>query len=186
MGLDVGGTQITQASSVLTINTGASMTMRSTGPVLRPQQTQFIAIGTGEWVYIEGWYKMPFQTAPVNVNSCYSTANARFTAPVNGWYFFEAHSYLLKDNANNGYYFHPVFAVNGGISTATVSGSPNYRLRGYGEPIATYCSGGIYQTYALVAGDYVEHHIYASGGWNGSTGNRYYGSHNRFTGFLLG
>ena len=52
MGLDIGGNLITQASSVLTINTGASMRMLSAGGVVRPSQTQFIAWGAGDWLYL--------------------------------------------------------------------------------------------------------------------------------------
>jgi len=186
MGIDIGGNTITQAASALTINTGVSMTMLSTGGVLRPKQPQFIAAGTGAWGYIEGWYVMPFNNVLLNVGACYD-GNSRFTAPVTGWYFFQVCTYLLKDHANDGYYFHPVFAVNGDIGGRAVNPAcAQYRIRSYGENIATYTDGQITQAYALVAGDYVEHKLYSSGGWNGSTGNRHYGSQSRFTGFLLG
>jgi C1q domain len=187
MGIDIGGNQITQASSVLTINTGASMRMLSAGGVSRPQHPQFIAIGTGtDWVYItpDGqWNKMPFANVTVNVGSCYSGALSRFTAPVAGSYFFQASVYLLKDGANAGYYWHPLFYVNGLPGGGTVNtASANYRLRGYGQNTATYSDSDIRQVYQLAAGDYVEHYLYSTG----AGGNRYYGPQSRFTGFLLG
>ena len=43
MGIDIGGNTITQASSVLTVDTGVPMRLLSTGPVVRPNQSQFIA-----------------------------------------------------------------------------------------------------------------------------------------------
>jgi hypothetical protein len=186
MGIDIGGNTITQASAVLTINTGASMRMLSAGGVSRPQHPQFIAIGTGDWVYItpDGqWNKMPFGNASVNVGSCYSAALSRFTAPVTGSYFFQASAFLLKDGANPGYYWHPSFYVNGLISGGIVNTAyGNYRLRGYGQTIATYCDSDIRQIYQLAAGDYVEHWFYSTG----AGGNRYLGTQSRFTGFLLG
>jgi hypothetical protein len=187
MGLDIGGNQITQSSSVLTINTGASMRLLSAGGVVRPQQPQFIAYGTGDWTYLlpnGNWNKMPFAGAQINVNACYNASLSRFTAPVAGAYFFQACCYLLKDGANNGYYFHPLFAVNNALGGGTVNPAyGNYRLRGYGQNIGTYLDSDVRQIYQLAAGDYVEHFVYSSGDANG---NRYYGPQCRFTGFLLG
>lgn len=194
MGLDIGGNQITQASSVLTVNTGASMKILSAGGVVRPQQIQFTAVGNPAlgWVYLappeSSWNKMPFTTATINVNGCYNTSLSRFTAPVSGWYFFQAgNGHLLKDLVSDGYYFHPMFWVNGSASGGVVNTAyGNYRLRGYGQNIATYNIGHITQLYALNAGDYVEYYLYSNGGWNGANGNRYYVPYGRFTGLLLG
>jgi hypothetical protein len=190
MGLNVGGNLITQGivlgSAVLTINTGVTMTMLSTGGVVRPNQIQFQAKGnpSGAVTFADGvWTKMPFPNAVTNVNSCYSAANARFTAPVGGRYFFQASSYLLKNGANNAYYWHPIFAVNGSLSGRVVNTAyPNYRLRGYGVPGASYLDSHITQLYELVAGDYVEHHVYCTGAGQ----SVYTPEYMRFTGFLLG
>ena len=188
MGLNVGGNLITRSASVLTINTGsASMTMRSAGGVVRPKQVQFQAYNPAgsQWILLgDGvWTKLPFPSTAVNINSCFDTVNSRFTAPVTGMYFVQASAYLVKNNANNGYYFHPVFGVNGALSGRLVNPSyPNYRIRGYGVSIGTYCDGHITQVYELIAGDYVEYFLYTSGGGN----SNYNPAHMRFTGFLLG
>jgi C1q domain len=188
MGLDVGGNLITQAGSVLTVNTGVSMTMNSAGGVLRPNQIQFQAVGNpgGTWTnFTQGaWNVIPFSTVITNVNSCYNPATSRFTAPVNGEYFFQACcGHLLKDGASDSYYWHPVFAVNGALGGRAVNTAyPYYRIRGYGCPIAAYFDSHITQVYDLLAGDYVEHQVYS----NGSPTNRYYTPYTRFTGFLLG
>jgi hypothetical protein len=192
MGLDVGGNIITQASSVLTMNTGANLLLRSTGGVVRPSQPLFTAIGgtTAAWVYwtTEQIYnKVTFTNVTTNVGSCYSAATSRFTAPVAGSYFFQYSIYLLKDVASDGTYFHPLYYVNGSAATGTAGpSSGNYRLRGYGLPMQTYVDGQAFQIYQLAAGDYVEAYIYSNGGWNGSIGNRRYPPQERFTGFLLG
>ena len=187
MGLDIGGNQITQASSLLTVSTGAAMYIRSTGGVVNHGQIQFIAIGNQvtTWVNFTNatWNIMPFPNAAVNVSSCYNTANSRFTAPVTGMYFFQASCYILKDGVSNGYYFHPSFAVNGGLGVRAVNTAyPNYRIRGHGVSIASYFDSHITEIYELVAGDYVEHMIYSTG----TPTNRYHTPYQRFTGFLLG
>lgn len=188
MGLNIGGNLITQASSVLTLNTGSGdMRLISTGAVRRPTQVQFQATGNtaAAWVDLaNGWNVVSFPMAPVNVNACFNTTNSRFTAPVDGMYFFQASCYLVKDGANAGYYWHPVFGVNGTYSPShnVNPGIPNYRLRGHGMGIATYEDSHITQVYQLYAGDYVEHYIYSTG----SPLNRHHVPYQRFTGFLLG
>lgn len=190
MALDIGNNAITQGVSGLVITTtAASMTLNPNGIILRPGHTVFQAIGaqTGTWVYwtTDGWQKVPFATANPNVGSCFSVVNSRFTAPVTGRYFFQASAYLMKDHANNGYYFHPNFWVNGGQATNGAT-SASLRLRGYGIAANTYLDSQTTQVIALNAGDYVEHYCYSAGGWNGTNGNRYYPNYTRFTGFLLG
>jgi hypothetical protein len=185
MGLNIGGNTITQASSVLTVSAGAAMQMRSAGAVVRPNQCQFQAIGNQAITWVDfpvsTWNKMPFVTALLNINACYSTATSRFTAPVAGMYLFQASCWILKDGANDGYYFHPIFGVNGQIAGGTAAGQINYRIRGYGIPFASYSDSQITQVYSLAAGDFVEHYIYTSPG-----PSRYHAPYQRFTGFLLG
>jgi hypothetical protein len=186
MGIDIGGNAITQASSVLAINTGVSMSLLSAGSVVRPNQIQFQAYGNQvtTWVnFTQGaWNIMPFPNVVVNINSCFNTTTSRFTAPVTGMYFFQASCYILKDGASDGYYWHPVFYVNGGASGSVNTGYPNYRIRSYGVPVASYHDSHITQVYLLNAGDYVEHICYS----NGAPTNRYHTPYQRFTGFLLG
>jgi hypothetical protein len=187
MGLDIGSNLITQASSVLTVDTGVPMRLLSTGPVARPNQCQFLAIGNQAttWVnFTQGtWNVMPFPTTEVNINTCFNTTTSRFTAPVTGMYFFQVCCWILKDGANDGYYWHPCFAVNGDLGGRAVNTAyPNYRIRGYGWPGATYETTGITEVYSLTVGDYVEHQVYSTG----APTNRYHSPYQRFTGFLLG
>lgn len=185
MGLDIGGNQITQNGSVLTINTGASMALLLAGAVRRPNQCQFIAHGssTAAWVrFVVGWNKLPCPTASVNVNACYDTANTRFVAPVAGIYFFQASVFLNKIAAIDSHYMHPLFAVNGSFGAGTVNPDyPDYRIRGYGQPTTAYLDTHVTQIYSLAAGDYVEHYCFSN-----VTENQWYQPYLRFTGFLLG
>ena len=193
MGLDVGGNIITQASSVLTMNTGANLLLRSTGGVVRPSQPLFTAIGgtTAAWVYwtTEQIYnKVTFTNVTTNVGSCYSAATSRFTAPVAGSYFFQYSIYLLKDVASDGTYFHPLYYVNGfcgdrhcrSLAVATTVYVAD------GLPMQTYVDGQAFQIYQLAAGDYAEAYIYSNGGWNGSIGNRRYPPQERFYRLSIG
>jgi hypothetical protein len=186
MGLDIGGNIITQAGAVLTINTGKPMMLRSDGGVVRPNQIQFVAVGvTAGWVaFVDAqWQKMAFPSALVNVNACYDTVNSRFTAPVTGMYFFQASCYCVKNSVSDGYFWHPMFAINGSLGVRTVNESyPDYRIRGHGQPIATYVDTDVREIYSLVAGDYVEHYTYCTGANN----SNWIPSQSRFTGFMLG
>jgi hypothetical protein len=186
MALDIGGNLISQSSSVLTITAGAAMQLRATGSVSRPNNCQFQAGGNaaGAWVTLSDtvFNKMPFATPFINDDACYSAANARFTAPVAGTYFFEASCYLVKNGASDAYYFHPMFFVNGSGSLGVAGDNPNYRIRGHGMSIASYTDSHVTQVYSLAAGDYVEHQLYCNCAGTG----QYYAAYTRFTGFLLG
>jgi hypothetical protein len=187
MALDIGGNLITSNTSVLTVNTGVSMTMLTTGGVVRPKQIQFQAIGNQgtAWVNFTDatWNKLPFPTTLVNINSCFDTTNSRFTAPVTGWYFLQASAYIVKNAASDAYYFHPIFAVNGNLNGRINTSYPNYRIRGYGIPFGCYHDTQITQVYELTAGDYVEHYTYVSAM---ASSGQYHSPYQRFTGFLLG
>jgi hypothetical protein len=186
MGIDIGGNKITQASAVLTVDTGVPLRLLSNGTVVRPSQALFIAKGSAAgWVdFGNGWNKInTFATPLVNVGNCYNTSLSRFTAPVDGRYFFQVTgSHFLKDGASESYYWHPLFAVNGSQSGRTVNGNTHLRLRGHGVSIASYDDGSVHQIYALTAGDYVEYYCYS----NGSPLNRYYSPYQQWSGFLLG
>ena len=186
MGIEIGPNKITQASSVLTIDTGVPMRVLAAGPVVRPNQALFVARNTGgTWTNLaNGWNIITTFNLPIrNQAGCFS--GSRFTAPVAGMYFFQVTgAHLLKDGASVGYYWHPLFAVNGNFAGGVVnnSGVASYRIRGHGVSIASYDDGSITQIYKLAAGDYVEFCMYS----NGSPLNRYYAPYQQFTGFLLG
>lgn len=188
MGIDIGGNKITQASSVLTVDTGVPLRMLSNGTVVRPSQALFIARGSGgNWInFPNGWSIINnFATVVVNAGGFYNPSLSRFTAPVDGRYFFQvAGCHFLKDGASPSYYWHPVFSVNGGIGNRLIQtdGTPCYRLRGHGVDPASYEDGSIHQIYPLLAGDYVEYSVYS----NGSPLNRYYSPYQQWSGFFLG
>lgn len=189
MGVFIGSNVISLAGSDLTVNTGVPMKMLSTGPVVRPNQCLFIAGGSSAgWVNLgNGWNTITtFTTVKVNAAGCYDAANSRFTAPVDGMYFFQTcAAHMLKDGAHVSYYWHPVFAVNGNVGGRVVwaaGNKPNYRLRGHGVSIASYEDASIHQIYKLSAGDYVESNIYS----NGSPLNRQHVPYQQWSGFLLG
>ena len=184
MGIDIGGNTFTQASSVLTINTGVPMRLLSAGHVVRPNQVLFVVRGSSaDWVNLaNGWNAITtFTNIKVNAGGCYS--GARFTAPVDGMYFFQmTGGHYLKDGANVSYYWHPLFYVNGSEAGRTVTGNANLRLRGHGVSIASYEDGSVTQIYKLFAGDYVQPASYS----NGSPLNRIYPPYQQWSGFFLG
>jgi hypothetical protein len=187
MGIDIGGNKLTQASSVLTVDTGVPMRLLSTGPVVRPSQTLFIVKGSAAgWVNLENaWNKISTFTATpiVNAGGCYNASLSRFTAPVVGRYFFQVvGSHFLKDGAHQSYYWHPVFGVNGSVSGCSLSGNVSLRIRGHGIVNSTYEDGSIHQIYPLLAGDYVEYWSFS----NGAPLNRIYPPYQQWSGFLLG
>lgn len=186
MGIDIGGNKVTQASAVLTVDTGVPLRMLSAGSVVRPSQTLFIAKGSSAgWVnFNNAWEAIrTFGTPLVNVAGCYNASLSRFTAPVDGRYFFQMiGSHFLKDGASQGYYWHPVFGVNGSTAGRSLSGATSHRLRGHGVAIASYDDGSIHQIYPLLAGDYVEYWCFS----NGSPLNRYHSPYTQWSGFLLG
>src|SRR5476651_787751 len=125
-GLDIGGITLSQGSSKLTINPGVAMSMATGGTISRPGQTMFIAQGNPgigwTWFTTEQiWNKITFTGTPfVNVGGCFdAVTNSRFTAPYTGSYWFTGSTFLFKDNVSDGYYFHPVFYVNGAGNTRT-------------------------------------------------------------------
>jgi len=184
MGLDIGGNTFTQASSVLTINTGVPMRVLSAGSVVRPNQVLFIVRGaSADWVNLaNGWnFLTTFTNIKVNAGGCYS--GSRFTAPVDGMYFLQmTGGHYLKDGASISYYWHPLFGVNGSEAGRTATAQANLRLRGHGVSIASYEDGSVTQIYKLFAGDYVQPAVYS----NGSPLNRIYPNYQQWSGFLLG
>ena len=80
---------------------------------LFPSKPAFFAKGGGQVTVGAGSHNVTFDSAIVNLNSCYSTSTGRFTAPVAGSYFFAGNMRL--DGANETYYRLRV-TKNGSIS----------------------------------------------------------------------
>jgi hypothetical protein len=115
----------------------------------------WVAVTSGTWAKINQYAT----TTTYNRGSNYNTSTTRFTAPVTGPYLFIWSAYTYQAS-----YTHPVFAVNGDLGGRHISGTPTYRIRGYGY-ISNYATDTqIEEVYYLTAGDYVEVYMYAGGG----------------------
>jgi len=187
MAFDISGAIIQSSNSgIATIaNNITGLTTNTSGFVNLNQRPYFVAQKTGEsWNTYNSanWTTMVFNYAVVNNGNHYNTTNGRFTAPVNGTYYFNANAYTYKANSPSAStYTHPIFIVNGSSETRHSSFTTNYRLR-----TRTYYDGGyssdteINDMFYLFAGDYVQYYVYAN------AGIQYYGSQTMFCGFLVG
>ncbi len=187
MSLDVNGINVGQSGTALSFtNTlGKTWNVSSGGIVTKPSQVYFTAAGTTGYVNMttSGWYKIILQSV-VNIGgTAYDITNSRFTAPVDGIYFFTGTSYLTNTSNNAAVYYHPMFFVNGsGAGRAPYT--TMYRMRHYGFAASSYDDGMVTQIYYLLAGDYVEYYHYFN---NPDTGYaQYYDYYTRFSGILIG
>lgn len=186
MSLYIGNTAYIESDQSNALNfsanflTGLSFTNNT--PV-RPLSPYFIVQGTGtrQTGTTQWWTIDDFNYTLANVGNCFSN-NSRFTAPITGVYFFCAHLYGTKSpSTGQAEYTHPIFRINGSYTYRQASADTPYRIR-----TRTYSNGGyswdtrISDIFYLVAGDYVEYHVYI-------TGNQiYYTYHSMFAGFLVG
>jgi len=150
-------------------NTAAAtrMTIDGSGRITIPNQPAFcINQNGGTWT--SNQIVVFSTTTHINVGSCYSTANGRFTAPVSGNYFFSL-TYLTPDSA-------ATFDVR-----LRKNGSTNFGGSYSGAANASYKNGGVVGIINLAANDYVE--IVAFGASNSLHGDA---SHNVYSGHLIG
>lgn len=151
---------------------------------LLPQRPYFVAQGTGGWTNLiaGAWNNIVFNTTLVNNGSDYSTSTGRFTAPVAGVYYFEAHLYHYKnpDTSNSGY-THPLFRINNSYTYNQASASPPYRLRSRTNASGAYSTDTqINDIFRLNQGDYVEYVVYCSGS------QQWYQQYSLFSGYFIG
>ena len=135
----------------------------------------------------EGWvqqnvspYKYTnFDSVSYNVDNCFNTSLARFTAPQNGYYIFTASQYNYKPSGANTDYHHPMFFVNGSASVRR-GGRVMYRMRGRGVTVGYAFDSQISEGIYLLQGDYVEFWSYTI------TTVNFYRTYSHFAGFLVG
>ena len=72
------------------------------GRVTMPYQPAFNARGTSSASYGVGWAQVTYTNAVNQRGSSYNSANSRFTAPVAGWYQFNASANFLANSDIDG------------------------------------------------------------------------------------
>jgi hypothetical protein len=128
--------------------------------------------GVVQWTYTAG-------SGYTNIGSCFNTSNGRFTAPWTGLYLFKQHIYTYGNNATIGWYYHPLYLVNGSYTVRRPGGTP-YRIRDYGKPASYGQDSDCCELIYLTAGDYVEVDTPRAGSMEG------YGPYSAFSGVYIG
>jgi len=132
------------------------------GVVFEGERPGFIAGVASDPGWVTGgsnsaWNKISrYNNTVVNKGGHYSTTNTRFTAPFAGPYFFMHSVYFYVND-----YIHPVFAVNGGVSTRRYS-TP-HKIRQHGMVGDYQHDMQIEEVIQLEQGDFVEVYVYISG-----------------------
>jgi hypothetical protein len=174
MPINVNGTTITGGNTFVATDSSSNkiyeqsaagvvnMPRTSSGAALLPMFNVGMGIDTWRNLGSPVTFNYAGGSGYTNVGSCYNAGTSRFTAPWTGLYLFKQHVYIYGPNSTAGWYTHPLFAVNGSVSTRRPGGVP-YRMRLYGLYASygqdTDCCELIY----LTAGDYVEVHLPVSG-----------------------
>lgn len=185
MGFDLNGNKLEASGGlVLTSSVGNQlMKMGTTGIVQRySAQPMFRAGGSGTSAQVSlgaatTWNVVIFNATNLNVGSCYSTVNGRFTAPVAGMYMFSAATYCM--NAAT-WYVHAMYWVNAGPNTRR-AGGPMHRLYMHGITAGYAHDTESFEIIPLLAGDYVEFRNYPN-----IASTNHIPQYGHFEGYLLG
>ena len=143
---------------------------------LGPKRPFFMVRGSASWTEVSSGAAQIMQLGTVvhNIGGHYSTSTYKFTAPVNGTYQFNHMGYFRnKDSDDDSDYYYWHFNIGGTGYGSSIDGYTNAgdSDMGVGASITKY----------LVAGTTAHVECGAS-----STGPDYYGTHNVFSGFLVG
>ena len=121
----------------------------SDGEVTKPNNPRFQAYMSGTHFQISGGSNnIAYNTEVYDVGSNYNTSNGRFTAPVDGAYYFQHCLQVRKALSGTG-------VIEAKVWVIPVGGSAVERIRDYKEVIATNMSGRAFGVLQLNAGDQV-------------------------------
>jgi hypothetical protein len=186
MALNIATANIASSGNAVSITTNSitGLNFNAYNFPVKANRPYFVAQGTASWTSptSAAWSTVQLNYAVVNNTSCYNTSTYTFTAPVSGFYYFEAHTYGYKytDTTPAGY-MHPVFLINGSFTYRQASASIPYRLRARTYYDGAYsCDTQINDIFYLAAADYVNFYIYYS------TALQYYPPYSLFSGYLIG
>jgi len=148
-----------------TTASGDYLQIDTSGRVLMPSQPMFTAYRGSYSLPTQAWTQIVYDNCTLNRGSGYSTSTGRFTAPVAGYYYFEA----IGEGGGNA--FHTLISVNGATPT------------GHGDTAQNWTSSNVSRQALVVSlntNDYVTVSHYIDSGKT-MTNNR---SH--FHGWLIG
>ena len=141
-----------------------------------------VGMNNSGWTNLGGvvqWTTGASGSGYTNIGNCFNTNNGRFTAPWTGLYLFKHHIYSYGPNSTIGWYYHPLYLVNGSSTLRRPGGTP-YRMRNYGMPANYGYDSDCCELISLVAGDYVEVYTPRNGTMQG------YGPYSAFAGAYIG
>jgi hypothetical protein len=163
-----GYVQYVQSGQYMAFGTGGGterMRIDSSGRITTPYQPAFSAYRGSLTLATQTWTTIVYDNCTINRGSCYSTSTGRFTAPVAGYYYFEA------IGEGGGGAFHTLMSVNGGTPAGQGDGAQNWTSSNVSRQAFVL---------SLAAGDYVYVQHYINAGQT-MTSNRCH-----FHGYLLG
>lgn len=181
------------ANGEISIATGGTQRIKfdTTGRPTNSNQPAFYASGTGGWYYnnsfpstaspggqwrelINGWTWNVQQQGGSNMAS-----NGRFTAPVAGYYYFYAQTYMYNDANNSNGYSHFNIGRNSSIYTGNTGRAP-HTIYAHGVP-AHYVPGIMASTtFYMNQGDFASICPYMA------PVCRFHGDYSMFAGYLIG
>ena len=156
-----------------TVASHRSMVMNATGHITTPRNPGFNVQAAPNTTLSSSWQKINYDTnLTQRGGSNYSTTNKRFTAPVTGYYQFNASVSFANSSDADGTI---TFWINGAVPSNTGTVSIADTAGSYDGKMVSAC-------FPLTANDYVECYRYSTV----STTNRSGGWAGNFSGFLIG